>query len=78
MFLCVKKGESAHTSSSFTVRAFEVLNSGSTNENVDQPQKSVLSSGMVLELEDGWTPRRVSISLQFGLGYAPRTAFRHF
>lgn len=78
MFLWVKKGESAHTSSSFTVRAFEVLNSGSTNEKVDQPQKSVLSSGMVFELEDGCTPWHVSISPRCGLIHAPRTAFQRF
>ena len=51
MFLWVKNGERVQTSESLTVRALETLNSGSTNENVDQLQRSTLSSGIVNLLE---------------------------
>ena len=52
-FLCVKKGESVHTSSSLTRRALDTLKSGSTKENVDQDHRSALSSGMVNSFDDG-------------------------
>ena len=53
-FLWVKNGESLQTSDSLTVRALEILNKGSTNENVDQLQRSTLSSGIVKSLEGGF------------------------
>ena len=80
IFLCVKNGERVQTSASLTVRAFETLNNGSTNENVDQLQRSTLSSGIVNLFEGGFgtddlsDPCRMLHNRQ---KYSPQTASQH-